>query len=352
MILPQGTRASFLIAHSRLGPPSPGNWSSSIVDETLRPSPTVCDPGRTCICRHIRALGCKDPEFRCGSLAPQNMAPRRKTKKKRRRVAARVQVPRVCAPALARLLSGGHRSELRLTLGEAVKGLWAHARAHGLQDGREIRCDDYMRRLFDCDRLGMFDIAGALSKHMTGAAAAAGSAAGTARSGSAASHTLVTLSPALTSLLCGSANGGGGGPRELTVSHGEALRLLGKYITRRGLRDATDRRKIHCDAALAECALPPAPPAAPPCPNAVIRRTVARATPLSHYSLSRARAPIPGARSAGAAGWLARARSRSSRPKNLSRATSLRLGRAAAVAAAPMTAAAAAPVPIEPAARP
>ena len=218
------------------------------------------------------------------------MPPRRKTKKKRRRVAARVQVPRVCAPALARLLSGGHRSELRLTLGEAVKGLWAHARAHGLQDGREIRCDDYMRRLFDCDRLGMFDIAGALSKHMTGAAAAAGSAAGTARSGSAASHTLVTLSPALTSLLCGSANGGGGGPRELTVSHGEALRLLGKYITRRGLRDATDRRKIHCDAALAECALPPAPPAAPPCPNAVIRRTVARATPLSHYSLSLARA--------------------------------------------------------------
>ena len=195
--------------------------------------------------------------------------PGRKKKKKRRRTAApRVQVPRVCAPALARLLSGGHRSELRLTLGEAVKGLWAHARAHGLQDGREIRCDDDMRRLFDCDRLGMFDIAGALSKHMTGASAAAGSAAGMARStfsssvpmlAQSSSHTLVTLSPALTSLLCGSANGGGGGPRELTVSHSEALRLLGKYITRRGLRDATDRRKIHCDAALAECALSPAP---------------------------------------------------------------------------------------------
>ena len=279
--------------------------------------------------------------------------PGRKKKKKRRRTAPpRVQVPRVCAPALARLLSGGHRSELRLTLGEAVKGLWAHARAHGLQDGREIRCDDDMRRLFDCDRLGMFDIAGALSKHMTGASAAAGSAAGMARStfsssvpmlAQSSSHTLVTLSPALTSLLCGSANGGGGGPRELTVSHSEALRLLGKYITRRGLRDATDRRKIHCDAALAECALSPAPPTALPCPNAAIRRTAARATPLSHCSLSRARVR---------AGWLARARSRSSRPKNLSRATSLRLGRAAAVAAAPMAAAAAAPVPIEPAARP
>ena len=269
----------------------------------------------------------------------------RKKKMKRRRTAAppRVQVPRVCAPALARLLSGGHRSELRLTLGDAVKGLWAHARAHGLQDGREIRCDDDMHRLFDCDRLGMFDIAGALSKHMTGAAAAAVSAAAMARSTFATSHTLVTLSPALTSLLCGSANGGGGGPRELTVSHSEALRLLGKYITRRGLRDATDRRKIHCDAALAECALSPAPPAALPCPNAAIRRTAARATLLSHCSLSRARVR---------AGWLARARSRSSRPKNLSRATSLRLGRAAAVAAAPMAAAAAAPVPIEPAARP
>ena len=279
--------------------------------------------------------------------------PGRKKKKKRRRTAApRVQVPRVCAPALARLLSGGHRSELRLTLGEAVKGLWAHARAHGLQDGREIRCDDDMRRLFDCDRLGMFDLAGALSKHMTGASAAAGSAAGMARStfsssvptlAHSSSHTLVTLSPALTSLLCGSATGGGGGPRELTVSLSEALRLLGKYITRRGLRDATDRRKIHCDAALAECALSSAPPTALPFPNAAICRTAARATPLSHCSLSRARVR---------AGWLARARSRSSRPKNLSRATSLRLGRAAAVAAAPMAAAAAAPVPIEPAARP
>jgi len=84
-------------------------------------------------------------------------------------------------------------------------------------------------------------------------------------------------------------------------------------------------------------------PVALPCTNAAICRTAARATPLSHCSLSRARVR---------AGWLARARSRSSRPKNLSRATSLRLGRAAAVAAAPMAAAAAAPVPIEPAARP
>lgn len=188
------------------------------------------------------------------------MPPKKRRKKKRRRVSApRVQVPRICSAQLARLLSnnGEARTGLRLTLGEAVKRLWQHAKASGLQEGREIRCDAEMRRLFGCDRLGMFDVAGALSAHLTGAGSASASSTATSASAasvpvSAASRALVTLSPALTSLLCGSANGSGGGPRELTVSHGEALRLLGKYITRNSLRDASDKRKIHCDAALTE----------------------------------------------------------------------------------------------------
>ena len=38
---------------------------------------------------------------------------------------------------------------------------------------------------------------------------------------------------------------------QLTLALSEALRLVGKYITRQKLRDSTDKRKI-CDAALAE----------------------------------------------------------------------------------------------------
>ena len=38
----------------------------------------------------------------------------------------------------------------------------------------------------------------------------------------------------------------------MTLTQAEGLRLLGKYIVKQGLRSATDRRQIHCDAALAE----------------------------------------------------------------------------------------------------
>ena len=139
------------------------------------------------------------------------MAPKRRKKRKvkRRRTAApRVQVPRVCDAALSALLAQGgeSRTSLELTLGEAVKRLWAHAKANGLQDGREIRCDAAMRELFDTRRLGMFEVSGALSAHMRGSSVAASassssSSSSTAVARSAESARLVTLSPALTSLV-------------------------------------------------------------------------------------------------------------------------------------------------------
>ena len=191
------------------------------------------------------------------------MPKKRKTRKKaRRRVVARVQVPRICSARLSRLLASGaeSRESLRLTLGEAVKRLWAYAKAHGLQDGRELRCDAHMQRLFGQTHLTMFEVSGALSTHMQGASASGAvststSAPATASSALGATTSnapLVTLSPALTSLFCGSRDGRGGGQRQLTLTQTEALRQLGKYITRCGLRDRVDRRRINCDAALAE----------------------------------------------------------------------------------------------------
>ena len=196
---------------------------------------------------------------------------RRKTKKKRktkRRAAPRPQIARICNGPLSQLLAqpGESTSALRLTLGEAVKRLWAYARLKGLTEGRVIKCNGRMQALFNESQLGMFAISGALSEHMRGAGSSS-SGSSTTTSTSAASSSaaapataaptigsgpLLTLSPALTSLICGSTDGGGGGNRQLTLTLADTLRRVGNYITRNGLRDQDDRRKIACDAALAE----------------------------------------------------------------------------------------------------
>jgi chromatin remodeling complex protein RSC6 len=216
------------------------------------------------------------------------MPKRRKKAGKKRRCApaARVQVPRICSGALSAILANGSESRvaLHLTLGEAVKRLWARAKARGLQEGRDLHCDGPMQRIFGVAKMSMFEVSGALSSHMRGAGPGAGgggsrsgassssSGSRSVRSGASSSRTggggrdvggvsgasggapapLITLSPALTSLLCGSRDGRGGGSRQLTLTVAESLRQVGKYITRHGLRDASDKRKIHCDAALAE----------------------------------------------------------------------------------------------------
>ena len=219
------------------------------------------------------------------------MAPKRRKKRKvkRRRTAApRVQVPRVCDAALSALLAQGgeSRTSLELTLGEAVKRLWAHAKANGLQDGREIRCDAAMRELFDTRRLGMFEVSGALSAHMRGSSVAASassssSSSSTAVARSAESARLVTLSPALTSLLCGSDDGRGGGGRQLTLAHGEVVRLLGKYIVRRGLH--VPRAVCHPPHVLtaAACGHPCAAPTSAPRNGWTISRTSASSAVIS-----------------------------------------------------------------------
>ena len=179
------------------------------------------------------------------------MPPRRKKRRKgkRRSAAPRVQIPRICSTPLSALLAEGSesRTALHLTLGEAVKRLWAYAKAKGLQDGRMLNCDSRMRQIFQTPTLTMFEVSGALSAHMRGAGASATAASTTASAttstaaSSSSNAELLTLSPALTSMLCGSVDGRGGGDRQLTLTLAEALRLVGKYITRHGLRDTSDR---------------------------------------------------------------------------------------------------------------
>ena len=154
--------------------------------------------------------------------------------------------------------SSESRVALRLTLGDAVKRLWAYAKAHGLQDGRTLNCNSRMRRIFGTPSLSMFEVSGALSAHMTGAGSSSSSSSSStttptsSSSSSDATGELVTLSPALTSLLRDLLDGNGGGSGQATVTKAAALRFVGKYISTRRLRDENDKRKIHCDAALAQ----------------------------------------------------------------------------------------------------
>ena len=98
-----------------------------------------------------------------------------KRRRKAKRKAPRVQAERVCSAGLAQLLRG--RSSLKCTMGDAVKMLWAHAKANGLSSGGTINCDPAMRRLFGVDQLGSTEVFSAIAKQMTGAAAAAAEAA-------------------------------------------------------------------------------------------------------------------------------------------------------------------------------
>ncbi|MFN7197540.1 MAG: SWIB/MDM2 domain-containing protein, partial [Hylemonella sp.] len=52
---------------------------------------------------------------------------------------------------------------------EAIKKLWDYIKAQGLQDPkdkRSIRADDRLRAVFGKDRIGMFEIAGLIGKHL------------------------------------------------------------------------------------------------------------------------------------------------------------------------------------------
>ena len=165
----------------------------------------------------------------------------RKRRKTRRRSAPRVQAPRSCSEELSLYLSAGADRALMLTLGEAVKQLWARARALGLNEGQSIRCNSAMRELFGCARLDMCDIPGALSAHMRGAGASASGAASSSAAPAPApapAGPMLTLSPALSTLL---------GASSARMTQSEALRLLGKYVSTRSLRDPLDRRRIICD---------------------------------------------------------------------------------------------------------
>lgn len=182
---------------------------------------------------------------------PKRRAPARRKPKPR---AARVQVPRVCSEALSLLLSAGASRSMRLTLGDAVRELWNYAKAQGLKDGPVILCNEALRRVFGCGQLGMTEIPAALSKHLSASSSTPGASSSTpgterqtapAAAPSTAPEALLTLSPALTSLLRGGR--GDGGNRQAVMGESELLRRLGQYVAAHGLRDKGDRRRIHCD---------------------------------------------------------------------------------------------------------
>ena len=196
----------------------------------------------------------------------RTMARTKKKKRKKRAAAPRVQVPRACAEPLALLLSGNVHHRLELTLGDAVRHLWAYARRKGLNQGSTISCDAAMRELFGVDSLGMTAIPGALSAHMTGtggssaaAAATSTSAASSASAAASSSSSAATgrgaalvaaaagprlaLSEELAAILCDDSE-----EPNLTIQ--EAIRRLGGYASRHRLRDESDRRRVRCDAPL------------------------------------------------------------------------------------------------------
>ncbi|MFN4005504.1 MAG: DNA topoisomerase III [Hylemonella sp.] len=68
------------------------------------------------------------------------------------------------SPALAAVVGQGP-----LARTEAIKKLWDYIKAQGLQDPkdkRSIRADDRLRAVFGKDRIGMFEIAGLIGKHL------------------------------------------------------------------------------------------------------------------------------------------------------------------------------------------
>ena len=197
---------------------------------------------------------------------------RRKTKKKRktkRRAAPRPQIARICNGPLSRWLAqpGESTSALRLTLGEAVKRLGvceierAHRRARDQMQWSDAGIIQREPARHVCNFWSALGAHARRRKQQqrrsssttTSTSAASSSAAAPATDApTIGSGPLLTLSPALTSLICGSTDGGGGGNRQLTLTLADTLRRVGNYITRNGLRDQDDRRKIACDAALAE----------------------------------------------------------------------------------------------------
>ena len=184
------------------------------------------------------------------------MGPKRKATKKTKKVTkktkkkvTRVQAPRQCSEALSRLLSCGAEASLHLTPGQAIKQFWQVARNAKLAEGQTIVCNNAMRCLFGQPQLTMFEVLPALSKHMSAIGARLPPAPPPAPSPNTSStEPVFMLSPAFTSLLCGGR--GDGGNRQMMMTQKEALRRLGGYITKNGLRDEADKRRIHCDGEL------------------------------------------------------------------------------------------------------
>lgn len=93
--------------------------------------------------------------------APEKEKPAKKAKSSKPRVSAQLTL----SPELADVVG-----EKTLPRGEVLKKVWDYIRAHNLQDPkdkRKIKTDDKLAKLFGTkDSIGMFQLAGILSKHM------------------------------------------------------------------------------------------------------------------------------------------------------------------------------------------
>ena len=106
---------------------------------------------------------------------PPRRKKKRKSKAKKGSAGGRTVAQALLTPSRELTVLLGSSSAL--TRGDAVSGLWAYARSHGLNDGRGMRCDAAMRNAFGVSSMTMFEVSGHLSAHLTSTGSSASAAA-------------------------------------------------------------------------------------------------------------------------------------------------------------------------------
>lgn len=191
------------------------------------------------------------------------MPPKRKTRKskgrRKKKSGGKVSQPaalsRPCTPSAALKELLGLSGSVTVGRSQALKLVWARAKAKGLNQGRAIRCDRAMQRVFgDRETVGMFEIPGLLASHLTSSSASSDRSAAVVETASvlpgaalrsSAAVTLSTppligpviLSGRLTSLLCGGFLPGSDDSRQLTLpSEAAVVSKVKAYVMAKGLR--------------------------------------------------------------------------------------------------------------------
>ncbi|KAL8151442.1 hypothetical protein V2J09_021250 [Rumex salicifolius] len=132
-------------------------------------------------------------------------------------------------------------SELART--EVVKRLWIYIRENNLQDPSNkkiIRCDEKLRAIFNVDRIDMFQMNKALSKHIWPLEADDEDEQTTKpkKKGNSGLTAPIPLSEELINFL---------GTGETQLSRSEVIKRMWDYFKKNELQDPTDKRRILCD---------------------------------------------------------------------------------------------------------